>query len=262
VEYINQAWRETLLQNDACSFDTLWTLNQENWIEEPNYRRGGWSGVCKATLMLANGTKKNVFIKRQENHFYRSWKHYFCNRPTFEREYRNILAFKKHEIPTLDLIYFAHQVVDGNHRCILISSELENYKSIDDEVALANLSFLQRKQVFASLASTMRLMHKRYYQHSNPYPKHVFVKTYPNNTAGNRPTESCLIDLEKTRRRLFARSAAIKDLSIFHRHLNHVSKTNRLRFFLAYKQEKKLSTKSKKIIRKILHKKHQKEIRV
>lgn len=255
MEYINETWRETLLQNGISSFDALWTLNKDHWIEEPNYRRGGWSGVCKATLLLANGTKKNVFIKRQENHFYRSWKHLFRNRPTFEREYRNILSFRKNEIPTLDLIYFAHQVVDGKHRCILISSELENYKSLDDEVMLANLSFLQRKQVFESLASTLRTMHKRSYQHSNPYPKHVFVKTYPNNPAVNSPAESCLIDLEKTRRRLFARSAAIKDLSIFHRHLKHVSKTNRLRFFLAYKQEKKLSATSKKIIRKILLKK-------
>ncbi len=255
-------WQDTLLQNGISSFDHLWTLNKDNWIEEPNYRRGGWSGVCKATLMLANGTKKNVFIKRQENHFYRGWKHFFLNRPTFEREYRNILSFKKNEIPTLDLIYFAHKVVDGNHRCILISTELENYKSLDEEGMLANLSFLQRKQVFASLASTLRVMHMKCYQHGNPYPKHVFVKTYPSNQVANGPTESCLIDLEKTRRRLFARSAAIKDLSIFHRHLNHVSKTNRLRFFLAYKQEKKLSTKSKKILAKILHKKHQKEIRV
>lgn len=255
MEYINENWRETLLQNGVSSFDTLWRLNEDNWIEEPNYRRGGWSGVCKATLMLANGTEKNVFIKRQENHFYRSWKHFFRNRPTFEREYRNILGFKKHEIPTLDLVCFARHQENGKHRCILVSSELEHYKSLDDALVLSTLKIADRKQVFASLALTMRAMHKQSYQHGNPYPKHIFIRRYAESSIA-----SCLIDLEKTRRRFFASFASIKDLSILYRHARGVSKTDCLRFFLAYRQEKKLSADSKKMLIKILHKKHQKVI--
>lgn len=96
----------------------------------------------------------------------------------------------------------------------------------------------------------MRNMHAHGYQHGNLYPKHVFVKVHTNKQA-----ETCFIDLEKTRKRLFKKAASLKDLGIFHRHLSDVSKTDRLRFFLAYRQEKKLSVASKKMIKTILRKK-------
>ncbi|MDZ4099655.1 MAG: lipopolysaccharide kinase InaA family protein, partial [Methylophilaceae bacterium] len=125
MEYISEHWRNMLTQNQADNFEALWRLEQDKWFEAPNHRRGGWSGVCKTTLTLPEGGEVGVFIKRQENHFYRSWRHLFRQRPTFEREFRNIQHYQKHEIPTVEVMYYGHRVVQGKLRAILVTRELE-----------------------------------------------------------------------------------------------------------------------------------------
>ncbi len=249
MEYINPSWQAVLPKNGIDHFEALWMLNQDNWVEEPNYRRGGWSGVCKASLLLADRSKKNIFIKRQENHFYKSARHFLLNRLTFEREYSNISRFITLGIPTLDLIYFATKKVNGKHQCILVTKELEGFQSLE-ELDLLTLEKQKRRTIFESIADAMRVMHAHGYQHGNLYPKHIFV-----NLSATRMVKVCFIDLEKTRRRMFKQAASIKDLGIFHRHLNDVSNTDLLRFFLAYRQENKLSVKSKKMLSIILRKK-------
>lgn len=234
---------------DVVRHESLWKLNQNQWYEAPNYRRGGWSGVCKASLSFIDAGKHHVFIKRQENHFYRSLRHCLTNRPTFEREYSNIILFAKLGIPTLDVIYFSSKKVNGKHQCILVTRELEGYQSLET-LSLPFIEKQERRSILHSIAETMRNMHAHGYQHGNLYPKHVFVKVHTSKAA-----ETCFIDLEKTRKRWFKKAASLKDIGIFHRHLNDVSRTDRLRFFLAYRHEKMLSVASKKMIKTILRKK-------
>lgn len=250
MEYFNERWLSTLQKNGIDSFEALWNLNEGDWFEEPNYRRGGWSGVCKAKISLPEKGEVNIFIKRQENHFYRSLRHFLCNRPTFEREYRNLLSFNKYNIPAPELIYFDSRKVNGKFRSILVTRELENYYPLDDEaLLLSKLAISERKRIFESVAKSMRAMHARHFQHSNLYPKHIFVCQ----KVGD-PVKSSFIDLEKTRRRLFKSIASMKDLGVLYRHAHKCSKTDRLRFFLTYRQEKKLSVVSKKMLTKITKK--------
>lgn len=245
MEYISERWRNTLTQNHADNFEALWQLQQDDWFEAPNHRRGGWSGVCKTTLALPEGGEVAIFIKRQENHFYRSWRHFFRQRPTFEREFRNILSYQKHAIPTVELMYYGHRVVHGKLRAILITRELQGYQPLGDEDSLliAKMDLAGRKRIFEKLAGAMRKMHESHFQHSCLYPKHIFLKNQ-----ADAPIQTGFIDLEKARRRLFKTSATMKDLGILHRHTAHCSKTDRLRFFMAYRQEQKLSVESKKML--------------
>jgi tRNA A-37 threonylcarbamoyl transferase component Bud32 len=249
MQYINPKWQRVLEKNGIDHYESLWLFNQDQWFEEPNHRRGGWSGVCKAPLILDDGNQINIFIKRQENHFYRSKHHFFLNRPTFEREYKNISQFKKMGIPTLDLIYFGIKKVNEKYQCILATKELDDYQSVE----LLSLPLLKkeiRRIILDSIAEAMRKMHMHGYQHGSLYPKHIFVKYLPHQEA-----ETCFIDLEKTRKRFFKKATSINDLSTLNRHLNHVSRTDRLRFFLIYRQEEKLSRESKKMLKTILRKK-------
>jgi len=245
TEYINESWRQTLQLNDAGTFDALWRLEQDNWFEAPNQRRGGWSGVTRAALTMPEGGETGIFIKRQENHFYRSWRHGFQLRPTFEREYRNILAFHKHGVPTVELIYFGCRKVEGKLRAILITRELQAYRPLADGAGLMSsaLPLAKRKALFDNLAASLRKLHGAGFQHNCLYPKHIFVST-----EAGAVSASCFIDLEKARKTLWPRHAAIKDLGIMHRHTANCSRTDRLRFFLAYRQEKKLSARSKKML--------------
>ena len=249
LEHFNPNW-PTLLKNDHLTlYESLWKLNQNQWFEAPNIRRGGWSGVCKASLFSTEVGLQNVFLKRQENHSYISLMHGLTHRPTFEREFKNIRHFKALGIPTLEIAYFAIKKVNGKYQCILVIKDLEGYQSLDS-INLPALAKQERRDVLESIAETMRKMHKHGYQHGSLYPKHIFVKSLPHKRA-----ETCFIDLEKTRKRLFKKQASINDLSTLHRHLNDVKLTDRLRFFLAYRQEKKLSVTSKKWLKTILLKK-------
>ncbi len=133
-----------------------------------------------------------------------------------------------------------------------MTKELAGYQSLD----VLNLSTLKpqnRKEVFNSIAAAMREMHAHGFQHGNLYPKHIFVYL-----SSKGQIKTCFIDLEKTRHRVFKQAAILKDLGVLHRHISDISKTNRLRFFLAYRQEEKLSVESKKMLIKVLRKKSSK----
>lgn len=245
MEYISAAWRRTLHQNHADSFLALWKLQQDNWFEEPNYRRGGWSGVCTAALQLDDDSQTQVFIKRQENHVYRSWQHFLRLRPTFEREYRNIRLFNRYDIPTAGLLYYGQRQQQGKQQAMLMLLALQGYQPLGDGQTLitAGMGRATRQRLFDSVAAAMRRMHAHRFQHSCPYPKHIFVKQQPDGSF-----LTCFIDLEKARRRWSGKQAALKDLGILHRHTCGCSRTERLRFFLTYRQEKRLSPESKRML--------------
>lgn len=245
MEYISEAWRRTLRQNHADSFAALWRLQQNDWFEEPNYRRGGWSGVCKTVLTLDDASQAPVFIKRQENHVYRSWRHFFRLRPTFEREYRNILLFNRYDIPTAGLLFYGQQQQQDRQQALLMLQALEGYRPLGDAQTLitADMDRATRRRLFDSVAAAMRRMHAHRFQHSCPYPKHIFIKQQSDGSFVTR-----FIDLEKARRRWSGKQAAMKDLGILHRHTSGCSRTDRLRFFLAYRQETRLSPESKKML--------------
>ena len=70
-DLFGNGWRLTLKQNSLGYFSALWQL-QADWFEEPNIRRGGWSGVVKIPLRNGKYESSYIFIKRQENHLSRT----------------------------------------------------------------------------------------------------------------------------------------------------------------------------------------------
>jgi hypothetical protein len=255
-EYVSDRWTEILQHNHANGFDNLWTLDAENWFEPPNYRRGGWSGVVRTKLSLPAGGQIGVFIKRQENHVYHSWRNLFFPATTFIREYRNLVRFRELNIPSLELIYFGQRTIDGNLRAILVTEELEGYSSLEDNALVEKLksNWNLRKHVLSNLAMVIRHMHDRHMQHNCLYPKHIFVKPNTDNTADIR-----LIDLEKAKWRPSKKLAMLRDLGTLHRHAHNWSSTDRLRLFTAYREERKLSKASRVLLSAILKRMKQKK---
>lgn len=248
-EYVNPDWLPILRHNHAETFEQLWQLNQGDWFEPPNHRRGGWSGVMRHALTLPDGRKAGIFVKFQENHVYRSWTNLFRPVATFEREFRNLQHCRSLGIPTLEPIYFGQRLVDGKMRAILITRELEGYQPFDaeDYRPIARLPRERRSRLFAAVASALRCMHARHIQYNCLYLKHVFVKEAADGTVDVR-----LIDLEKAKWRPSRRLIAVRDLYSLHRRAEGWSRTDRLRLFLAYRQEKRLGTESRKILQAIL----------
>jgi hypothetical protein len=58
-----------LTTNQLDTFDRIWHLKMD-WIESPNQKRGGWSGVGRIELKKNDGTPLNLFIKKQERYFF------------------------------------------------------------------------------------------------------------------------------------------------------------------------------------------------
>jgi aminoglycoside phosphotransferase (APT) family kinase protein len=248
-EYFNDAWLPILQHNHLESFEALWELNKDEWFEPPNYRRGGWSGVIRTSIALPEGGKVGVFIKRQENHFFRSWRNLFRLTATLEREFRNILNFRKLGVPTLEPIYYCQKTVAGKLRAIVVTRELAGYQPLDAPCykPIDQLAKGRRRPLIARVAKTLRQMHDARLQHNCLYLKHIFVKEEPGEAADVR-----LIDLEKAKWRPIRSIIATRDLYSLYRCAEGWSRTDRLRFFLAYRDEDHLSVESKKLLRRIV----------
>lgn len=246
-DYYEQDWKAIFQHNKLDEFDSLWQLDIA-WYEQPNSRRGGWSGVCYMDLMLPDGGSIGVFIKRQENHARKSLFHPINGVATYEQEFRNIQLYRAHHIPTLTPLYFAKRSHGRSLRAILITRALKDYIALDDLCDYWNQhgwpGRCQRQRILSAIAGVVATMHKHRYQHNSLYPKHIFVRRdiSLNSVENNVSTEQAfdmvrIIDLESNRRRLLMRKARLRDLDSLNRYSPQWSRTDRLRFLLAYTEQ-------------------------
>lgn len=243
--YFGAGWPEVLRFNGLEDFDALWMM-QAGWFEEPNKRRGGWSGVSRIVLKLPEGGETVVFVKRQENHMRRTLLHPVQGEPTFRGEIGNILSLRSAGIPTLEPLYYAERKTDAGWQCILITSELTDYQSLDELLSEQGweVSRGERQALLYESARVIARMHANRLVHRALYPKHLFV---------NVETASvCLIDLEKMRHVLFRNRAMLRDLDSLNRHASCWSRSDRLRFLLCYLGQARVTPVVRKIWYKLL----------
>jgi hypothetical protein len=235
LEYFGDGWKNILSTHSLANFEQIWTLKSD-WFEEPNIRRGGWSGVIKYPLQH-DKTTVNVFIKRQENHASKTLLHPIKGMATFKKEFHNIKRLTDKKIPTLELIYFGSQ----NLKAILITKSLENFYSLES-VDRSLLTTKERHALLSAIATATQKMHQHHFQHNCFYPKHIFVQKL------DEQWDVKFIDLEKLKRTPFKKHATERDLFTLYRHsdFNWTIK-DRIYFFKAYVNEGKLSKKSKKL---------------
>ncbi|VVP16717.1 Protein InaA [Pseudomonas fluorescens] len=195
-------------------FDYFWNLRGE-WVEEPNVRRGGESGVER--VMGSDG--QLLYTKRQVGHIYRSLRYPF-GRPTVLRERDALIGLRLIDVSVPDIIYCGAQR-DPEHqwRALLVTKSLDGFEEIDHWYAGGGRERHGESiqdRVLKELAENLARMHKGRWQHSCLYSKHVFVRVTGEGDAAR--VEVALIDLEKCRQRLTARYAAEHDLKQLRRH--------------------------------------------
>ena len=248
-QYKSEQWLEILAFNDLDTYEKIWALKAE-WFEEPNERRGGWSGVSRLELKLPSGGCVGVFLKRQENHVTPSISHPIRGLATFAVEFANISNFKKHNIPTLDTIFFAHWHSQGAQRALLMTEELAEYLPLSSAEYRPGGVYVSSKEqklaLFCKLSALIRDMHAKGFKHDCLYLKHVFAKQLPAGEVDLR-----LIDLEKVKKTPFKKGMVFRDLYSLHRHSDYWGVRDKLAFFKYYQQENRLSKSSKALIRKI-----------
>jgi hypothetical protein len=230
-EYCSNDWPAMAAAHGLDSFESIWALDI-GWFEDPNERRGGWSGVSRLEVEYPDGRSEGIFIKRQQNHNTFSWRSPFKGISTFRREFLNLMMLHDVGVPTLDVLYFAERGVADDRRAILVTRELSGYASLEDCMTYWQQHGRPEKAVWQEMiqrvAAVARHMHRHRIQQNCFLPKHVFL--------GERHghMDVRLIDLEKAKRRWRAERALVRDLDTFNRRTPGISSTDRLRFLLAY----------------------------
>lgn len=189
-------------------FSRFWALRGD-WVEAPNRRRGGESGVQR--VHLTDG--RQLYVKRQVGHLYRSLRHPF-GRPTALREREALLAAERLGVRVPRLVYGGvRQCPRQGWQGLMVTEALEGFIEFDRWYA-AQAGEGARHLVLQQLAITLCRLHQGGWQHGCLYAKHVFVRPVGE---GGLP-EVALLDLEKARRRLSKKRAILRDLWQFRRH--------------------------------------------
>jgi hypothetical protein len=197
---------------NPSSVDYWWQLQGE-WVEEPNDRRGGYSGVQRITQ---HG--QLLYAKKQTGHTYRSLRHPW-GRPTVLRERDALLSASKAGVAVPEIVYCAAQRSTEGWRAILVTKALEGFLPLDEWYAHTNRAQLDaaaHQLLLQQIAQCLANLHKARQQHGCMYAKHIFVRIL-----GNGPDARCevaLLDLEKSRRRLTRKQAALHDMLQLRRH--------------------------------------------
>lgn len=235
--YLAKDWGKVLEHNGLGSFASLWQLELD-WFEEPNQRRGGWSGVSRMQLDLPQGGQAYLFIKRQQNHLRKTYAHPVRGIPTFRAEIENILRLRKLGIPTMEPLYYAERRGEEGWQCILITSELTGHQPLDRLIEHwhdKGWSRFQaeRRNILLATASVCSQLHRHRLVHRALHAKHLFVNP--------QSASVCFIDLEKMRSTWSPWRAMLRDLDALNRHAYRLSRSDRLRFLLAYFNERQLT---------------------
>lgn len=249
--YTSPAHRALLAASGLADFAALWNLKAA-WFEEPNFRRGGWSGVCRLELPLPDGEAKAAFfLKRQENHRRRTWRHPLSGEPSFACEFRNLIHLHKHGLAAPKPAFFACRRQGRALQSILLTEELTGFLPLDNFLddffaAQDRPALAQQRAVLRAVATAVRGLHAAGVQHNALYPKHIFIRWH-----GDSP-EVAFIDLEKARCGIFAARRTLHDLEALNRRSAHWSRSARLYFFLAYLQQARLDPAARRLCRQIL----------
>lgn len=199
-------------QLNDMDFDVWWARTGE-WVEEPNQRRGGQSGV----QLLIPETPEQPFLysKRQINHTFFSLRHPF-GYPTALREKNAIQSLERLGAKAPKLVFYGAIKRGQDWHALLVTEALTGFVVLDEWYEQQRTQPLEPAVIDAVLqqiAINFYKMHTGGWQHGCCYAKHIYIKTNPQSTP-----EVAFIDLEKARRRWPASRAALHDIKQFGRH--------------------------------------------
>ena len=194
----------TLNQLPETEAFSRWLEIPGEWVEEPNVRRGGTSGVKR----IRSDKGQMLYRKQQSGHIFRSLRHPF-GYPTVMREREALLACDALNVIVPALVFAACRKEQGQWQALLVTEALEGFKSLEDcyaeQLQLVWGEALQL-EILREFGRALGRLNRGRWQHGCLRLKHVFVRV-----DGAKP-EVALLDLEKSRQRLLASRASGHDL--------------------------------------------------
>jgi hypothetical protein len=244
----SKLYQQIFAEHQLDGFEPLWNKHID-WFEEPNHRRGGWSGVGQLKLATDGGVL-STFVKKQQNHGRRTLLHPFTGEPTFRRELKRLTFLEKNHVKAPKVVCYGEQTIEGEFCAILATETLLDFEPLDvvtqDWFANRANTRQQKRTLLKSVANALHDFHDTGLSHRALYSKHIFVKN-----ADTQP-EVALIDLEKARFSFLSFYRTYFDLSALNRHAEYWSRSDRMYFFLQYFETKRLTTSLRLLCRLIL----------
>jgi tRNA A-37 threonylcarbamoyl transferase component Bud32 len=250
-DYIAKKWSGVLQYNGLTDFDALWQL-ELTLVGNTNHKiqpLAGYSNVSRGKLRSGDGKEFSIFVKRQKNYRIKDIWHPIRGAMTLSRELTNLHRYRRLGILCPTPLYFVQRSkIVGSSRAILIVEELNGFQDLRQFLFFKypQLSTIERKTLIYSVARAVRKLHNNHLQHSSLYPRHIFI--HPDNSG--TVWQIAFIDLERTRLRLFSTQCTARDLDTFNRTAK-ISRTDKLRFLLAYQGQTKVNKETKKLWREI-----------
>ncbi|REC96038.1 lipopolysaccharide kinase InaA family protein [Kushneria indalinina] len=188
------------LQGD---FDFWWQAPGE-WVEPPNERKGGLSGV---RFVSPDPGGPAYYVKIQHGHLFRSLR-YPLGRPTTVREWQGLRRCQALGVNAPQPVFFKARKSGQGWQAVMVTEALLCYQSLQAMLAADDHSPEQRSAIFTALAENLVRLHRSGYKHGHLYPKEVLVRLEDDKRAS-----TALVDLEKCQRRPSGHLAAMRDLT-------------------------------------------------
>ena len=246
--WVAPKWERALENAGLLDIESV-SKREFDWFEAPNRRRGGWSGVTRLVLNpeAAPEDQQAVFLKIQQNHFYRAASTCFTKKLTFEREFEVLQQLKQATDTIPELALFATWQVGSDVGAILVTRALDDWYPLNDWLhghkGLTAPDEATFKKALKAIAQSAREINDAGWVHLCFSGKHLFVRP---TTDGN--FESCVIDMEKSRKHLRSNYRTRKDCSHFMRHTPGITDAQKLSFLQAYFQTETFTEKQQRLI--------------
>lgn len=249
TDYLASADQALLQRHGLNDFEALWAL-QLDAVDEPNTGRGGWSSVFRLEL-----EGKGFYLKRQSDYLTRTLHRPF-GEPTFAREFRNISRYQKLKIPALQAVFYGERKGNGQHRAILMTRALDDWRDLDSLLAQwPQLEAASRLGILQACGQLARTLHAAGQVHGCFYPKHIFLRER------REGWQAQLIDLEKTRPLLFGMRDRLKDLEPLLRRAGAWSEADVRNLLAAYLEQPVDSTLVDSWLQRLVRRRREKEAR-
>jgi hypothetical protein len=138
------------------------------------------------------------------------------------------------------------------HRSFLMLEEIRDFQSLERQLpscfdGVTNSQLPARRDFVRRLAGFIRRFHATGFRHRDLYLSHIFCSD---------DGRFSLIDLARASRPLLRRRFQVKDLAQLHYSApaRHFSRTDRLRFYLAYADRRRLLPEDKAFLRRVMRK--------
>lgn len=245
-DLLDEDFARILARNGIHGFECVWNLDHR-WVQAPNERHGGWAGVARHEWIDADGEASAWYLKVHRGRVSRGLGSLLLGAPTLRREHGTLLRLVEEGFPVTRPVLYAERRVEGEHRALLATRELDGFRSV---TALGREwrdrgwpPPSRRTALLRAAASLLRRLHDRRWKMNAFTAWHLMVRE------GEGVPELRLLDLERAKRTLFPGYARTKDLGVLERSAPLWSRTDRLRFLLAYLGAERLDRRGRRIWR-------------